>query len=109
MKWGFRRHGCLEYSPFCTLAKCRKWGFTRLMKAFVSKPIEGLKGTARVPGDKSISHRALMLGAVAQGETRITGLLEGEDVICTAKALQALGATIVPSEIPGGAWLVRGL
>jgi 3-phosphoshikimate 1-carboxyvinyltransferase len=53
-----------------------------------------LAGRVRVPGDKSISIRALILGALAVGETRISGLLEGEDVLNTAKALQALGARI---------------
>ncbi|MBI3420278.1 MAG: 3-phosphoshikimate 1-carboxyvinyltransferase, partial [Proteobacteria bacterium] len=51
-----------------------------------------LKGIASVPGDKSISHRALMLGALALGRTRIRGLLEGEDVLHTAAALRLLGA-----------------
>jgi 3-phosphoshikimate 1-carboxyvinyltransferase len=65
-----------------------------------------LTGTARVPGDKSISHRALILGALAVGETRITGLLEGEDVLNTAKAMRALGARV---ERTGAfAWSVRG-
>jgi 3-phosphoshikimate 1-carboxyvinyltransferase len=53
-----------------------------------------LRGTARVPGDKSISHRALILGALAVGETRISGLLEGEDVLNTAKSMRALGARV---------------
>ena len=53
-----------------------------------------LTGRVRVPGDKSISHRALMLGAMALGETRITGLLEGEDVINTARAMAALGVRV---------------
>ena len=52
-----------------------------------------LTGRARVPGDKSMSHRALILGALAVGGTEITGLLEGEDVLNTAKAMRALGAT----------------
>jgi 3-phosphoshikimate 1-carboxyvinyltransferase len=60
-----------------------------------------------VPGDKSISHRALMLGALAVGETRITGLLEGEDVLATAAALRAMGATI--SRTGEGAWTVHGV
>jgi 3-phosphoshikimate 1-carboxyvinyltransferase len=60
----------------------------------------------RVPGDKSISHRALILGALAVGETRITGLLEGEDVLNTAKAMAALGATV--ERTGEGAWSVRG-
>ena len=53
-----------------------------------------LAGAIRVPGDKSISHRALMLGALAVGRTEITGLLEGEDVLATAAALNALGASV---------------
>jgi len=70
----------------------------------------GLAGTIRVPGDKSISHRALMFGALAIGETRIKGLLEGEDVLNTAKAMRALGASVERVEEPDGAstWIVRG-
>ncbi|MFV0369989.1 MAG: 3-phosphoshikimate 1-carboxyvinyltransferase [Hyphomicrobiaceae bacterium] len=64
-----------------------------------------LSGRVRVPGDKSISHRALMLGALATGKTRITGLLEGEDVIRTAKAVTALGAAAVKD---GENWVVTG-
>src|ERR1700729_1044145 len=66
-----------------------------------------LRGRARVPGDKSISHRALILGALAVGETRISGLLEGEDVINTAKAMRALGATVTRGG--QGAWTVHGV
>src|SRR5271169_1124084 len=67
-----------------------------------------LQGRARVPGDKSISHRALILGALAVGETRISGLLEGEDVLNTAAAMRALGAVV---ERTGGAgdWRVHGV
>jgi len=61
-----------------------------------------------VPGDKSISHRALMLGALAVGETRISGLLEGEDVLATAGALRAMGATIERSQ-DGATWTVNGV
>src|ERR1700722_3003511 len=65
-----------------------------------------LTGKVRVPGDKSISHRALILGALAVGETRGSGLLEGEDVLNTAKAMRALGAKV---ERTGGfAGSVRG-
>ena len=53
-----------------------------------------LAGQITIPGDKSVSHRSLMLGAIAIGTTRITGLLEGEDVLATADAMRALGATI---------------
>ena len=66
-----------------------------------------LTGKVRVPGDKSISHRALILGALAVGETRISGLLEGEDVLNTANAMRALGATV---ERAGYfAWKVHGV
>jgi 3-phosphoshikimate 1-carboxyvinyltransferase len=60
-----------------------------------------------VPGDKSISHRALMLSALAVGESRITGLLEGEDVLATAAALRAMGATI--TRVEDGTWIVHGV
>src|SRR3954469_4976216 len=66
-----------------------------------------LTGRVRVPGDKSISHRALILGALTVGETRITGLLEGEDVINTGKAMRALGATV--ERTGEGAWTVHGV
>ncbi len=65
-----------------------------------------LTGHARVPGDKSISHRALLLGGLAAGETRITGLLEGDDVLRTAAAMRAFGASV---EGAGGEWIVRGV
>jgi 3-phosphoshikimate 1-carboxyvinyltransferase len=66
-----------------------------------------LTGKVRVPGDKSISHRALILGALAVGQTRISGLLEGEDVLNTAKAMQALGAKV---ERTGDfSWSVHGV
>lgn len=66
-----------------------------------------LRGSVTVPGDKSISHRALMLSALAVGESRIDGLLEGEDVLATAAALRAMGATITRTE--GGQWVVHGV
>ena len=68
---------------------------------------EPLKGVAEVPGDKSISHRSLILGAMAIGETRISGLLEGDDVLDTAKAMQAFGAEVVNHG--GGNWSVFGV
>jgi 3-phosphoshikimate 1-carboxyvinyltransferase len=73
-------------------------------------PAGPLKGTIRVPGDKSISHRALMFGALAVGETRISGLLEGEDVMATAAALRAFGATIekIPAAASGGGGRAMG-
>ena len=66
-----------------------------------------LKGEAQVPGDKSLSHRALMLAAMTVGETRITGLLEGEDVLATLSALRALGVDIGKAE--DGAYHVQGV
>jgi 3-phosphoshikimate 1-carboxyvinyltransferase len=66
-----------------------------------------LAGTVKVPGDKSISHRALMFGLLTVGETRITGLLEGEDVINTAKVCRALGARV--EQTGPGAWTVHGV
>ena len=66
-----------------------------------------LTGRIRVPGDKSISHRALILGALTVGETTISGLLEGEDVQRTADAMRALGAQVARGE--DGTWRVRGV
>ena len=66
-----------------------------------------LIGTITVPGDKSISHRALMLSALAVGESRIEGLLEGHDVLATAAAMRAMGADIQRDE--GGIWHVHGV
>jgi 3-phosphoshikimate 1-carboxyvinyltransferase len=66
-----------------------------------------LGGRERVPGDKSISHRALILGALAVGTTRISGLLEGEDVLNTAKAMRAMGARV--ERTGPGAWQVDGV
>ncbi len=66
-----------------------------------------LSGTAEVPGDKSISHRSLILGAMAIGETRISGLLEGEDVLDTAKAMRAFGAEV--TDHGNGEWRVYGV
>lgn len=73
----------------------------------VSKISTGLKGKIRIPGDKSVSHRALMLGAIASGTTKIKGLLESEDVLNTAKALRTLGAFVVKKE--DGTYEVTGV
>lgn len=74
------------------------------LKASKNKP---LSGTARVPGDKSISHRAIMFGSLAVGETTVTGLLEGEDVLSTAAAMRAMGAEITRGN--DGIWHIHGL
>ncbi len=66
-----------------------------------------LSGVAEVPGDKSISHRALILGALSVGETRITGLLEGQDVLDTATAMRAFGAEV--TQHGPGKWSVHGV
>ena len=70
-------------------------------------PAGPLKGRIRVPGDKSISHRSIMLGALAVGETRVTGLLEGEDVLATAAAMRAMGAHV--ERTGEGAWTINGV
>ncbi|GAA3055571.1 3-phosphoshikimate 1-carboxyvinyltransferase [Rhizobium viscosum] len=74
-------------------------------KPAIARKSSGLSGTVRIPGDKSISHRALILGGLASGETRIFGLLKGEDVLNTGKVMQAMGAVIRKD---GGAWIING-
>ncbi|HUE47000.1 MAG TPA: 3-phosphoshikimate 1-carboxyvinyltransferase [Aestuariivirgaceae bacterium] len=85
---------------------------TKESRSTVSQPIRltarrsgPLRGRIAVPGDKSISHRALMLGAIAVGETVVTGLLEAEDVLNTARAMAALGATVRCCD---DAWHIHG-
>jgi len=73
----------------------------------ISRPCGPLTGRAEVPGDKSISHRSLILGAMCVGETTITGLLEGQDVLDTAKAMRAFGAEV--TDLGGGDWSVHGV
>ena len=68
---------------------------TSQTSAVTSHPAGPLAGDIRVPGDKSMSHRALMLGGLAVGETEIHGLLEGDDVVATARAMSALGAGVI--------------
>jgi 3-phosphoshikimate 1-carboxyvinyltransferase len=76
-------------------------------KPVISRKASSLKGTLRVPGDKSMSHRALMFGAIAQGETVVEGLLEAEDVVNTGKAMAALGAHVAKGA--DGKWRIRGV
>jgi 3-phosphoshikimate 1-carboxyvinyltransferase len=71
-----------------------------------ARPSGPLRGVAQVPGDKSVSHRALILGAMAVGETRVTGLLEGEDVLATAAAMRAFGAQVARE---GDVWRIHGV
>ncbi len=70
-------------------------------------PSRALSGHIAIPGDKSISHRALIFGALAVGETHIVGLLEGDDVLATADAMRALGARV--TRTGKGAWTVKGV
>jgi 3-phosphoshikimate 1-carboxyvinyltransferase len=71
-----------------------------------ARPSGPLRGEARVPGDKSISHRALILGALAEGVTEVSGLLEGADVLATAEAMRAFGARV--DHLGPGRWRVEG-
>jgi len=76
-------------------------------QTLTSRQATPLHGRADIPGDKSVSHRALIFGAMAVGETVVTGLLEGEDVLDTAKAMRALGAQVSRDE--GGTWRINGV
>ncbi len=71
-----------------------------------ARPSSGLKGVVHAPGDKSMSHRAMILGAMATGVTEAEGLLEGDDVLATARAIEAFGATV--ERLGEGRWRVTG-
>lgn len=75
-------------------------------RPLLSRRATALRGEALIPGDKSISHRSLILGAMAVGETRVTGLLEGEDVLATADAMRAFGASVT---CEGATWVIQGV
>lgn len=77
------------------------------MPSLNSMPESPLQGTVKVPGDKSISHRSLMLSALAVGESEVTGLLEGEDVLATAEAMRKMGAKV--TRVGDGHWRVNGV
>ncbi len=79
---------------------------TKSLNPMISRKSQNLRATITPPGDKSISHRSLMFGAVASGKTVIHGLLEGEDVLHTAAAMRALGAKV--TQHPDGTWEVEG-
>jgi 3-phosphoshikimate 1-carboxyvinyltransferase len=74
----------------------------------ISARSAALSGDVGVPGDKSISHRSLMFAALAPGRTAIEGLLEGEDVLRTARAVIGMGAAVAPPDRSGGVWTVTG-
>jgi 3-phosphoshikimate 1-carboxyvinyltransferase len=82
-----------------------------LPRCLTIAPRGPLMGDVRVPGDKSISHRALMFAALAVGTSRVSGLLEGEDVLATAAALRAMGASIEREDTggTGPAWVIDGV
>jgi 3-phosphoshikimate 1-carboxyvinyltransferase len=73
----------------------------------ISSPKQSLSGRVRVPGDKSISHRSIMLSALAVGRSEVTGLLEGEDVMATAAAMRAMGARV--ERVGDGHWVIDGV
>ncbi|TCD16259.1 3-phosphoshikimate 1-carboxyvinyltransferase [Oricola cellulosilytica] len=75
------------------------------LKPATARPSSALSGSVRIPGDKSISHRSFLFGGLASGETRISGLLEGEDILATGEAMKAMGAVIRKS---GGEWIIHG-
>ncbi|MGE4281523.1 MAG: 3-phosphoshikimate 1-carboxyvinyltransferase [Magnetospirillum sp.] len=77
-----------------------------MSKPLISRRAAALSGSAKVPGDKSVSHRALMFGALAVGESRVEGLLEGDDVLRTAAAMRALGAEV--DRLDDGTWRLFG-
>ena len=64
------------------------------MASFVASKSKNLEGSIKVPGDKSISHRSIMLGSIANGETRISGFLQGEDSLATLNAFKEMGVNI---------------
>ena len=74
---------------------------------WTSRPVKSLRGTVRAPGDKSCSHRALIFGGLAEGTSRFSGLLEGDDVLRTGQAMAALGADV--KRLGGGDWEVTGV
>jgi len=98
---------CLRYQAHDTMTKGTPMSGHGTPIPMSSHRSTGLSGTVDVPGDKSISHRALILGALSVGETVITGLLEGQDVLDTAKAMQAMGADITRDD--HGTWRVHGV
>ena len=75
-------------------------------QTFTASRVSGLRGVVRAPGDKSMSHRALIFGGMAEGVTEIEGLLEGDDILATGRAMQALGASV--ERIGEGRWRVEG-
>ncbi len=105
--------GCATKPPFSEVLPRRARNFhAEAMTHAFKKPLSALpsgplRGRIAIPGDKSISHRSLMFGALAEGETKISGLLESEDVMATASAMRAYGATVEKGR--DAVWHVGGL
>lgn len=98
--------------PKVMTPRVKRYGKQTAMTVLTSHRAGPLSGEARVPGDKSMSHRALMLGALAVGQSEIHGLLEGDDVLCTARAVCALGAQVErvdDCQGRGALWRVQGV
>ena len=74
--------------------------------SYISGKSPALRGDVDVPGDKSMSHRSIMFGLLAEGKTTVKGILTGEDVLCTADAARALGAEVTAQE--DGTWVIKG-
>jgi 3-phosphoshikimate 1-carboxyvinyltransferase len=113
---GFTRNNCKKYCCILRLNVSGRLVFFRgsfirismsTQTALISRKTSQFSGRTKVPGDKSISHRALMFGALTVGETIISGLLEGEDVLCTAQAMREMGAKI--EKCSDGLWRVHGV
>src|SRR5690349_3241520 len=102
-----RRQGLFYESPPMPDDSPHSAAAARPQSLAAARPAKPLSGRVAVPGDKSISHRALMLGGLAVGRTEISGLLEGEDVLATAAALRAMGADIIREA--DGRWIVHGV
>ena len=71
-------------------------------KGAIARPSEALSGLITAPGDKSISHRSIIFGALAEGETKVTGLLRGADILATIGAMEALGAKVTENKDAAG-------
>jgi len=99
--------GCLRYQAVDPLTKGMPMSGHGAPLPMTSHRSTGLVGTADVPGDKSISHRSLILGALSVGETVVTGLLEGQDVLDTARAMRAFGADVARDD--DGTWHIHGV
>ena len=97
----------LKYGNGLECSRIREAMRTHPPIKMISSPGHPLRGAIGIPGDKSISHRALILAALSAGETRTTGLLEADDVLATAKAVERFGATVERSA--PGEWSIHGV